>query len=161
MENKNTRKQYRLPNYDYSQNGAYFITICIKNKQPILSKIVVGTSSARPKLVQLTKIGAIVDKGIRGINQHYENVFVDNYVIMPNHIHLLIRIQNDNAQITPVPTISRIIQQFKGYVTKQVGKPIWQEKSYDHVIRDDYDYMVRYQYIDDNPAKWINNKNLP
>jgi REP element-mobilizing transposase RayT len=161
VENKNTRKQYRLPNYDYSQNGAYFITICIKNKQPILSKIVVGTSSARPKLVQLTKIGAIVDKGIRGINQHYENVFVDNYVIMPNHIHLLIRIQNDNAQITPVPTISRIIQQFKGYVTKQVGKPIWQEKSYDHVIRDDYDYMVRYQYIDDNPAKWINNKNLP
>lgn len=90
--------------------------------------------------------------------EHYENVFVDNYVIMPNHIHLIIRLQNDGGRPMVVPTISRIIQQFKGYVTKQVGMPVWQEKSYDHIIRDDYDYMIRYQYIDDNPAKWIEDK---
>ena len=53
------------------------------------------------------------------------------------------------------PTISRIIQQMKGYVTKQIGTSIWQNKAYDHIIRDDYDYMTKYQYIDENPAKWL------
>jgi len=158
MKNKPTRKQYRLPNYDYSQNGAYFITICTKGRKSILSQISVEASIARPQKIELTKIGVIVDKGIKGIMEHYENVFVDNYVIMPNHIHLIIRIQNNNGRPMVVPTISRIIQQFKGFVSKQVGNPIWQEKSYDHIIRDDYDYMTRYQYIDDNPAKWLEDK---
>ncbi len=55
-------------------------------------------------------------------------------------------------------TVSRIIQQFKGYVTKQVGKSIWQKLYYDHIIRDEYDYFTKWQYIDDNPAKWLEDK---
>lgn len=152
------RKPYRLKNYDYSSNGAYFITICTKDKKSVLSQINVGTSIARPPEIELTKTGVIVDKGIQEISKHYENVFVDSYVIMPNHIHLIIRIQNDRGRPMVVPTISRIIQQFKGYVSKQAGMPIWQEKSYDHIIRDEYDYMVHLQYIDENPAKWAEDK---
>ena len=68
---------------------------------------------------------------------------------------MIIRIERGSRQQMVVPTISRIIQQMKGYATKQAGKPIWQNKAYDHIIRDDYDYMTRYQYIDDNPVKWL------
>ena len=103
MEKKPTRKQYRLPDYDYSQSGAYFITICTKDRKQILSKIIVGTSIARPQEIELTEIGAIVDKGVKGIMEHYENVFVDNYVIMPNHIHLIIRLQNGSGRPLVVP----------------------------------------------------------
>ena len=152
------RKPNRLKDYDYSQNGAYFITICTHKHKPILSHITVGTTIGRLNEVTLTQIGTIVQQGIMGMNEHYENVFVDNYVIMPNHIHLLIRLDNPDGRAMLVPTVSRVIQQFKGYVSKQVGKPIWQEKFYDHIIRDEYDYFTKWQYIDDNPAKWADDK---
>ncbi|MBQ6568837.1 MAG: transposase, partial [Clostridia bacterium] len=142
-------------NYDYSQTGAYFITICTKNREQVLSQITVGTSIARPYEIHLTDIGKIVDCAIKEIPNRYDGVFVDNYTVMPNHIHMIIRIENDGGRAMLVPTISRIIQQMKGYVTKQAGKPIWQEKAYDHIIRDDCDYMIRYKYIDDNPSNWL------
>lgn len=56
------------------------------------------------------------------------------------------------------PTISRIIQQFKGYVTKQIGKSIWQKLFYDHIIRDEDDYIIKIQYIENNPSKWFEDK---
>lgn len=87
------------------------------------------------------------------MNTVYENVFVDNYVIMPNHIHLIIRIESGRTQFAP--TIGRIIKQFKGSITKQIGKSIWQKSFYDHIIRDDYDYQTKWQYIDENPGKWL------
>jgi len=153
-----TRKPNRLKNYNYSQNGAYFITICTKDRKEILSAIenpmaTVGASIARPSL-KLTGVGEIVDKRINEIQNHYENVFVDNYVIMPNHIHLIIRIDN-NGRAMLAPTISRIIQQFKGVITKEIGNSIWQKLYYDHIIRDEYDYKNIWQYIDENPAKWF------
>ncbi len=151
------RKPNRLRHYDYSQNGAYFITICTDNKKPILSHITVGTSIARPQ-VQLTKIGIAANQGIKNIEKHYKNVFVDHYVIMPNHIHLIIRLDYPSGRAMLVPTVSRIIQQFKGYVSKLVGLPIWQKSYYDHIIRDEYDYFIKWQYIDDNPAKWADDE---
>lgn len=148
------RKPNRLKDYDYSRNGIYFITICTKEHRCILSKIV-GASTARPNETQLTNIGIVVEKGIKGIEEHYKNIFVDNYVIMPNHIHLLIRIENPDGRAVLAPTISRIIQQAKGYVTKQLGTSIWQKLYYDHIIRDEEDYFTKWQYIENNPAKWF------
>ena len=69
---------------------------------------------------------------------------------MPNHIHILLRLSSENG-----PSLGRIIQQMKGHVSKQIGKPIWQEKYYDHVIRDENDFLTKYKYICDNPAKWL------
>ena len=149
------RKNYRLQGFDYSQNGAYFITICSNNKVCFFSEITVGTSTARPFVIKLSKTGEIIEKSINAIPTHYKGVYVDNYVIMPNHIHMIIRIQKESGRALLVPTISKIIQQMKGYVTKQVGEPVWQNKFYDHIIRDEYDYMIRYQYIENNPANWI------
>ncbi|MBP3337192.1 MAG: hypothetical protein J6L59_02150 [Clostridia bacterium] len=83
------RKPTRLKGYDYSQNGAYFITVCTHNKGHILSKIVGEGLCALPKNT-LTPIGTEVEKAIQYINENYIGVKVDKYVIMPNHIHLII-----------------------------------------------------------------------
>lgn len=80
-----TRKPNRLKNHDYSQNGVYFITVCVKNRNPILSYIPVGANCVR-----LSKIGKAVEEEINNISKIYANVTVENYVIMPNHIHLLV-----------------------------------------------------------------------
>ena len=79
---------------------------------------------------------------------------MDNYVIMPNHIHLLLFLYCDNGRAMLVPTVSRVIQQLKGAVTKRIGHPIWQSRFYDHVIRTERDYRDIYTYIDNNPARW-------
>ena len=75
---------------------------------------------------------------------------------MPNHIHLIVVIQNGRTQFAP--TISRIIKQFKGKITKQVGFCIWQKSFYDHVIRDEKDYLRICEYIENNPVKWTEDK---
>lgn len=156
LKNLPSRKAYRLQGFDYSSNGAYFITICTKNKEHILSHITVGTTIGRPPVVSLTETGLIVDDAIKQIPKRYDGVFVDNYVIMPNHIHLIISInRGDSGRPMVVPTISRVIQQMKGYATKCAGRPIWQEKAYDHIIRNEEDYYIHLKYIDENPAKWL------
>lgn len=77
------RKANRLANYDYSQNGAYFITICVKDKEPIFSEIS-KTDLINPAKIKLSKIGIIIKDAIIKIPEQYNGVFVDNYVIMPN-----------------------------------------------------------------------------
>ncbi|MDD6271152.1 MAG: transposase [Ruminococcus sp.] len=147
--NFKTRKPNRLKNYDYSQNGVYFITVCVKNRNPILSYIPVGANCVR-----LSKIGKVVEEEINNISKIYANVTVENYVIMPNHIHLLVFIDRFSGRTQFAPTISRIIKQFKGVITKRLGKSIWQKGFYDHIIRDEYDFQIRWQYIEDNPYRW-------
>lgn len=144
------RKPNRLENYDYSKEGTYFITICTKDKKPILSQVVVGADTIRPYKIILSKYGKIVDKSINEILMHYDGVFVDNYVIMPNHIHMIIRIVNSGRMVS-VPTI---VGSMKRYVSKVIGTSIWQKSFYDHIIRDDIDYQIKWQYVDENPIKW-------
>ena len=85
----------------------------------------------------------------------YPAITVDRYVIMPNHVHLLLQIHTDpDGRSMIAPTISVIMQQFKGIVTKKVGIPIWQKGFYDHVIRSEQDYLDVWNYIEGNPSKW-------
>ncbi len=151
------RKNIRLKDWDYSQNGAYFITICAKDKQHIFGKIKnVGADIIRPEdMVELSDIGKIVDKAIKNISDSYKNVYVDKYIIMPNHIHILFSIiKENNGRIISAPTRSVIIGQMKRYVLKQAGKSVWQKSFYDHIIRNKNDYDDKWKYIDSNPAKW-------
>ena len=153
---KPVRKRNRLENYDYSQNGAYFITICSKDKQWLFWNV--GASIARPQAeVDLSYIGKIIDEMIAEIPKRYSCVNVDNYVVMPNHIHLLLMVCADErgrAMHAPTPDISQVIQHLKGAVTKKVGKSIWQKSFYDHIVRDEKDYYKIYEYIDNNPVRW-------
>ena len=148
------RKQIRMPGFDYNSNGAYFITVCTRDRKPILSKVSVGTTIGRPPDVILTKYGRTVEEAIQQIHVIYTSVHVDNYVIMPNHIHLLLFLYCDDGRAMLAPTVSRVIQQLKGAVTKRIGHPIWQSRFYDHVIRTERDYRDIYTYIDNNPARW-------
>ena len=115
-----------------------------------------------PKTV-LTEYGKIADNQLKTMSSFYEDIAIDKYVIMPNHIHLLISINDSGtgSSGTPTPTnekIAMFVSTFKRFCNKQIGGNIWQRSYYDHIIRDDRDYRTRWKYIDENPIRWINDK---
>ena len=147
------RKQNRLPEYDYSQNGAYFITICTQDREPVLSEIV-GDGFPVPK--PCGKIAATV---LHQISERYPCVSVDKYVIMPDHIHILLRIDGTG---NPSPTLGNVVGWYKYQATKEVnrwlqrqGMRLFQRSYYDHVIRNQGDYNEIWEYIENNPKEWI------
>ena len=155
------RKSPRLKDYDYSQAGAYFVTICTKNRQKLFWESV-GASIARPQDAPLTAWGKIVDEAISNISLIYPQVSVDCYVIMPNHIHLIVIVAERHIG----RSLPQIIRWFKSmttnnyinYVKKGILKPfnekLWQKSYHDHIIRDEKDYMRIWKYIDTNAIKW-------
>ncbi len=156
------RKTIRLKNYDYNQDGYYFITICTKDKKKLLCDIV-GTGILDGPQIKFTEYGSIAKCQIEYMIDFYDDIKIDKYVIMPNHIHLLIKITKiDNGPSrTPVPTnskISNFVGTFKRFCNKQYGKNIWQYRSYDHIIRDERDYKKIWRYIDNNSSKWEEDK---
>lgn len=150
------RKPNRLPDYDYAQNGAYFITICAKDQASLFWKFRVGADLIRPDII-LSAIGLNVQEAVLRIPIVYPDVLLDRFCIMPDHLHLIILIQSSDVggRIRSAPTISTIVGQTKRLASKMAGKPIWQKGFYDHVIRDEQDYLTKAQYIDNNPAAWL------
>ena len=139
------RKENRLKNFDYSQNNTYFITICVKDRRKILSEIVGDDAHIVPK-----PYGAIVEKYIRNAKE------IEKYVIMPDHIHMIIRIDNGTMWASsPTKKVSSIVRSIKILSTKEIGKPIFQRSYYDHIIRSQSDYNEIWEYIENNPKKWI------
>ena len=133
------RKSIRLEGYDYSSAGYYHITMCVKDRHEMLGSIDVGTNCVRPRL---SEYGNIIEKEIAVMTNTYDAVDIDKYVIMPNHIHMIIVIESGSSGRTQfVPTISRIIKQFKGSVTKQIGFSLWQPRFYDQIIRNRDEYQ--------------------
>ena len=159
MENQlPKRKPTRYPKYDYSQNGAYFVTICTQDRRKILCDIVGGGALDAPK-VTLTNIGEIVQKHIVNGNR-IADISVDNYVIMPDHIHLILSINqsmNIGTSRAPSPTnalIPHFVSTFKRFCHRDIGKTIFQRSYHDHVVRGEQDYLKIWNYIDTNPARW-------
>lgn len=151
------RKSLRLPGYDYSKAGYYFITICTHEKRYLFwnGTVSVGADIIRPPLPELTDLGQIVDKVIQDIPNHYPNASIDKYIVMPNHIHLILTLEEMGRMISaPTKSVSTMIGQMKRISSKLAGKPLWQKGFYDHIIRDESDYLRIWQYIDENPAKW-------
>ena len=145
------RKPLRLKEYDYSQNGAYFITLCTKDKRKLLCEIVGDGLCAVPK-INLTRIGHETEKAILHING-YADITVDNYVVMPNHVHMIISICNENSGKSDIG-IPEIMKRFKSYTTNIFGDTLWQRSYHDHIIRGQQDYDEIWQYIDGNPLRW-------
>jgi len=173
--NEHERRLNRLKNYDYSRNGLYFITICTKDRIRYLSEIIdvgnaalgvptasklVGADIIRPK-INLTDIGKILDFSINDIKNHYDNVSVVKYCIMPDHVHLIISIMNeiftaDSGRMISAPTVSNIIGSMKRFVSKETGISIWQKSFHDHIIRNEKEFFDICNYIDNNPINWVN-----
>ena len=154
---KPVRKIIRIQNYDYNNPGYYFITICTQNKEKILSDIV-GTGLPDGPQVALTEYGCIVTNQLEEMSAFYENILLEKYVVMPNHIHLLLHITGNfepTQQHAPANSqISKFIGTFKRFTNRKIGANIWQSRSYDHVIRGNEDYEQIWMYIDTNPARW-------
>ena len=159
------RKGLRLKNYDYSLPGAYFVTVCTANRKnylwndeldlQIFRWESVGANCVRPQNLPLSDIGNIVLNELERWNQTYPAVSLYSYVIMPNHLHIMVVISADEYGRPQVaPTVERMVKQFKGAITKKVGKPIWQKSFIEHVIRNIKDYETRLNYIYENPMRW-------
>ncbi len=146
------RKSLRLPGYDYSQNGAYFVTICTQGKQCILGHIVGAGRCARPQ-IRLSDIGTKVQDSIEYLPHKYDCVHLDAWVIMPNHIHLLLRLEQAAGGLGG-PPLQEIIGRFKSYTTHLYSDILWQRSFYEHVIRGQQDYLEIWEYIENNPLKW-------
>lgn len=151
------RKPTRLKDFDYNMEGAYFITICTQNRKNILSTIV-GEGSPLP---QLSHYGKIVDKWVQKIPDKYQEISVDNYVIMPNHIHLLLLLTKKDGRGDPSPTVVSVIGWLKCQVTKEINEAcnivrgrVFQRSFYDHIVRNREDYKEIYKYICENPIRW-------
>ena len=163
------RKPNRLKNYDYSQNGAYFVTICAKNRMEIFATIDVGAVALDRPLpppvaptVHLTELGKCVEETINIANDNDKNgIKINNYVIMPNHIHLIIVICSE----TGGPEVLRsnrgrsplqfMVRNIKSYVSKWAGFGVWQKSFHDHIIRNEEEYYRIDEYIENNPAGWV------
>ena len=154
------RKRTRLKDFNYSSNGKYFVTICTQDKKKILSEIV-GDDHDRPAL-KLTKYGEIADNVIKTIPQKY-GVEIDNYIIMPNHIHMIISIDNNERTIHELSLQHSLIPNIVGYMKMNISKHIhfyepelivWQRSYHDHIIRSEQDYLKIWTYVESNHQKW-------
>lgn len=155
------RKSVRLQNYDYSQNGCYFVTVCVQDHKPILSSVVGGDALIAPQ-IKLTEIGKIVEKHIQKIDVVYADVTVENYIIMPNHLHLLLFIDGfgDGTMRASSPTnLSTVIRSLKTFITREVGKNIWQRSFYDEIIKNETHFLHAWEYIEYNALKTYAKKN--
>lgn len=161
------RKTNRLKDYNYSQEGHYFITMCSYQKYNIFGEIIDG-------MVELNKIGRIIDLHINKLNSLYNEICIDKHVIMPNHIHMIIMIENTdglakhsiNKKNPSKMALAKVIQTFKSSITKDCriqtnagthamrSLQIWQRSYYDHIIRNHKEYEEIWEYIEENPQKW-------
>jgi REP element-mobilizing transposase RayT len=152
----------RLPEYDYSQCGVYFVTICTYRFSSLFGRIVNGN-------VQLNSLGRLVEEEWKRTAAVRPSVEVDLYVVMPNHVHGLLwilgnpadQVSSNNSETIIANTLGSIIAQFKSIVTKRSrslagapSSPIWKRNYYDHIVRNERSLERIRNYILENPARW-------
>ena len=163
MDNKHEplpeRKVIRLKDYDYSQNGAYFVTICTNNRAPYFGALSSPSSNVGADSISARIIKEVFAKTIA----HYPAVECPIFKVMPDHFHAIIVIER--ADMESAPTLSDVMQCFKRWSTIEYTKAVkdnlvppydkklWQRGFYDHVIRNEADYLECMEYIEQNPLK--------
>jgi putative transposase len=163
------RRLTRLKEYDYSQPGAYFITICTKKRECLFGEIEDGQ-------MRINDLGEIVQLSWLDLPRHYLNLQLDAFVIMPNHVHGIIVVEDVGAGLKPAPTVlenkkyplSEIVRAFKTFSSKGINKlrnmprkPVWQRNYYEHIIRKDESLNKIREYIETNPLRWALDRENP
>ena len=174
-------KSSRLKNFDYSTPGFYFITICTLNKNNFFGKII-------NYQMELSKVGTITDQCIINIPNHFLKIALDKYVVMPNHVHILFRVETldlaslqTNSKIKVInyshknhpnfysrlsqksnQLIPKVIQQLKSSVKRKCNQQnlffAWQPRYYDHIINNEQEFFKIKNYIINNPINWQKDK---
>lgn len=161
------RKHIRLKEYDYSQNGYYYITICAYEKKCIFGSVGRGLAPATAGMqdIHLSPLGETAEEQLFALELRYPFVRIDKYIIMPNHLHFVLVLDGKTAGASPRPTLSDIICAYKSLTTrlynqryKLTNNKIFQSSFYEHIIRNEKDYLAVWQYIDENPRKWENDE---
>ena len=150
------RKQTRLKDYDYSQNGYYFITICTHNRQNLFGEIVGATLCGRPN-----NPDKMIEKWLLELENKFDGVKICEYIIIPNHLHFIISKTGDHAGSPLLDivgwfktmTTNEYIENVKNNMFPPFDKKIWQRNYYEHIIRDESDYIETKEYILNNPLK--------
>jgi REP element-mobilizing transposase RayT len=174
------RRSLRLPSYDYTQAGAYFVTVCTHNRRCTFGNVIDGE-------MHLNRYGQAAHKCWKALPDHFANVQLDEFIVMPNHVHRIVHIVGCRGTACRAPTagtgqtssverhipsveqfghpvpgsLPTIIRSSKSATTKHIngirgtpGQPLWQRNYYEHIIRDERELDDIRQYIVDNPAKW-------
>ncbi len=143
------RKYPRLKDFDYAAGGVFCVTICSKDRRNTFGRVIDGETAC----VELFPLGQLVNNGLERIEEAYPGVKLLNWVVMPNHVHLLLQISVGN----PV-SLFDVVRSTKAIVTRQWGSPVWQRSFYEHVVRGEQDALRYWKYIDENPKKWTLDK---
>jgi len=178
------RRSIRLPGFDYTQDGAYSITICTHEKQCLFGDVIDGK-------MLLNRFGTLIYDCWIDLASRFQYIELDEFITMPNHVHGIILIRRGKAEPCPLPTphpskarlrlaptpafgkpvgksVSSIIGSFKSTATRMMnamrntpGAPLWQRNYYEHIIRDDDDMNRTREYIIENPLRWYEDENNP
>lgn len=165
------RRSIRAKRYDYATHDAYFITICAYERQPLLGEI-------RNGIVGLTEVGCTVQRVWNELPVRYAGIEVDEFIVMPNHIHRIIVLvgagshacpkpqqpegqAHDGQARGPAPTVSMVVQRFKSFTTHLHGQTLWQRNYFEHIVRNDRDLDRIREYIQTNPMRWTLDRENP
>ena len=160
------RKKIRLDGHDYSSCGTYFVTVCTIQRYALLWEEGFG----KLETPVLSQVGEIIRAAIQQISTHYDNVKVDRYCIMPDHVHLIVIIHPDgnipcsadlSAQKATDEALLKVIGSMKRWVSRQLGYSIWQKSFHERIIRNHTELVEVRQYIQDNPRKYANDPLVP
>lgn len=151
------RKSPRLQGYDYSQSGAYFVTICTHQRSNFFGQIV-------NDVMHLNSWGGVAEDSWAQIPDHFPTVELDVYVVMPNHVHGILIL--DDVPTQKAPTLGVVVGSYKAAVTRAINRQglnpeqwrIWQERYHDHIIRSDKTLSTLREYVANNPARWHEDK---
>jgi putative transposase len=187
---KHHRQSIRLKGYDYGQEGAYFVTICVQDRKCLFGDIMNGE-------MRLNNVGNMIRENLEELSKRFKSIFIDEYIIMPDHLHGILiiqenigaslvdapvddqidtRLNNKRAGTRPAPTkigLADVIGSFKSITTHKYingvynsnwppfNKRLWQRNYYEHIIRNEDEYYRIKKYIIENPSKWNNNNHNP
>jgi putative transposase len=146
------RRSLRLAGFDYSQPGAYFVTICTGNRRCTLGEI-------RDCEMRLNHAGQVIAACWDEIPLHFPNAELDAFVVMPNHVHGILVLTEPRAR--HASPLHVIVSSFKAAVSKRIGRALWQRNYFEHVIRGEKELNRIRGYIEDNPANWPTDEENP
>lgn len=159
------RHAYRLKSWDYRAKGAYFVTICAWKRRPVFGEI-------RGEIMGLNRFGCVVWDEWRLLESRRPNLILDEFIVMPNHLHLILFLTNEQIpsaepdnSLTP-DSLGAVIGGFKSGVTREIGRlrgiktEVWQGRYRDRVVRDERELLLMRQYIRNNVVNWPKDKHF-